>query len=84
MSDIFNSFDSNGAGGDDSQDILMASPSQSSPMANNSNSNSTGVLGGISQTVTNNASGSSAAGTANSNTKTASGAESQPIRKKLW
>ncbi|XP_073841709.1 TATA-box binding protein associated factor 12 isoform X1 [Musca autumnalis] len=72
MSDIFNSFDSNGAGGDDSQDIIMASPSQSSPMANNSNSNSAG------QTANSTSAGSGGNATT-SNAKSSSGAENQPI-----
>ncbi|XP_005180880.1 transcription initiation factor TFIID subunit 12 isoform X1 [Musca domestica] len=75
MSDIFNSFDSNGAGGDDSQDIIMASPSQSSPMATNSNSNSAGVIG---QTA-NNASTGSGSNATTSNAKASTGAENQPI-----
>ncbi|XP_013109935.1 transcription initiation factor TFIID subunit 12 isoform X2 [Stomoxys calcitrans] len=58
----------------------MASPSQSSPMANNSNSNSTGVLGASSQTASNNAtSAASGSSSTNTNTKASSGAESQPI-----
>ncbi|XP_075146314.1 TATA-box binding protein associated factor 12 isoform X2 [Haematobia irritans] len=58
----------------------MASPSQSSPMANNSNSNSAGVINS-SQTVTNNttAATSGSSNTINSNAKSSSGAESQPI-----
>lgn len=75
MSDIFNSFDSNGAGGDDSQDIIMASPSQSSPMATNSNSNSAGVIG---QTA-NNASTGSGSNATTSNAKVSTGAENQPV-----
>lgn len=78
MSDIFNSFDSNGAGCDDSQDNIMASPSQSSPMANNSNSNSAGAAGGSGASQTNNTS-ATAGGTPNSSAKTLSGADSQPV-----
>lgn len=82
MSDNFHNFDSNGAGGDDSQDIIMASPSQSSPMAN-SNSNSTGAgtgtAGGNSSTMQNNAGSSSSGNSASSNTKSLTAGESQPV-----
>lgn len=73
MSAIFHNFDSNGAGGEDSQDIVMASPSQSSPMAN-TNSN-TGVIGSTTSGSMQNA------GTAgnSSNVKSSSVAENQPV-----
>ncbi|TMW52049.1 hypothetical protein DOY81_002829 [Sarcophaga bullata] len=82
MSDIFNNFDSNGAGGDDSQDI-MASPSQSSPMTN-SNSNSTvnvsGATASASNIQNNTASATSSTTSAtNTNAKSSTGSESQPI-----
>ncbi|XP_065363173.1 transcription initiation factor TFIID subunit 12 isoform X2 [Calliphora vicina] len=60
----------------------MASPSQSSPMANN-NSNSTGTSGGgagASNTMTNNTGSSSSSGNStNANTKPSTGPESQPV-----
>ncbi|XP_054744238.1 transcription initiation factor TFIID subunit 12 isoform X1 [Anastrepha obliqua] len=88
MSDIFTNFDSNGAC-DDSQDIIMASPSQSSPLTN-SNSNSVGLgsanntPGGSSGSAQNASSGNAgtngtSSGSGGGGGKTNTGAENQPI-----
>jgi len=84
MSDIFNNFDSNGAGSD-SQDI-MASPSQSSPLATNSTNSNSAIGGGATTNATsgnsqNSNSGGGAAGTNSSGGggSKSSSAEHQPI-----
>lgn len=79
MSDVLNTFDSNGVGGDDNQDINMASPSQSSPMP----ASSTGTTGGaasVSNTTSNNTT-SSSSNSINANAKSTTGPENQPVRK---
>lgn len=87
MSDIFTNFDSNGAY-DDSQDFIMASPSQNSPLAN-SNSNSVGITstntasggGGSTQNVNsgNSCTNGTGGGSAGGGGKASGGTENQPV-----
>ena len=80
MSELFHNFDSNGATGDDSQDIPMASPSQHSPMTNSNSTSSNNV-------ANNNNTSNSQNNVSNANNKLAGGgsgsmvtAENQPVR----
>ncbi|XP_039947537.1 transcription initiation factor TFIID subunit 12 isoform X1 [Bactrocera tryoni] len=86
MSDIFTNFDSNGAY-DDSQDFIMASPSQSSPLTNSNSVGSTSInnaaSGGSGSTQNANSGNSVTNGTAGGSGggggKTSGGTENQPI-----
>ncbi|KAI9576109.1 transcription initiation factor TFIID subunit 12 isoform X1 [Glossina fuscipes] len=89
MCDIFNKFDSNGAGGDDSEDI-MASPSQNSPMANvntnsvpsnvgNSSNSGTNTLASNNNNSNSSNNGAGSSSNTSATSKPATAAESQPI-----